>query len=144
MKNSIRLDVVSANDMLLDKQSKQKKPTSSNRKTANKGDARNIVDALGSPWGESTWGAEVTSSASDASAKANIYKKDDDTYSVKLSVDVASLSSLKENSPEECIKNLLSGIDSVADVCSQLSRAVARSEQTERPDVQEIVQAEEV
>jgi len=86
----------------------------------------------------------VTSSASDASAKANIYKKDDDTYSVKLSVDVASLSSLKENSPEECIKNLLSGIDSVADVCSQLSRAVARSEQTERPDVQEIVQAEEV
>ena len=80
MKNSIRLDVVSANDMLLDKQSKQKKPNASKRKTANQGDARNIVDALGSPWAESSWGAEITSSASDASAKANIYKKQDDTY----------------------------------------------------------------
>lgn len=144
MKNSIRLDVVSANDMLLDKQSKQKKPNASKRKTANQGDARNIVDALGSPWAESSWGAEITSSASDASAKANIYKKQDDTYSVKLSVDVASLNSLKESSPEDCIKNILSGIDSVADVCSQLSRAIAKSDQSDLSEVKEIISSEEV
>tara|TARA_A100001037_G_scaffold67550_1_gene59995 strand:+ start:34601 stop:35041 length:441 start_codon:yes stop_codon:yes gene_type:complete len=145
MKNSIRLDVVSANDMLLDKKSKQNKSTGPVRKSANRGDAKNIVNSLGSPWKESTWGAEIKANTQDASAKANIYKKSDDTYNVRLSIDVTSLSSLQENSPEDCIKNLLTGIESVADVCSQLSRDLAQqqTEQTTFNEVSEVVQTED-
>ena len=127
MKNSVKLDVVSANDRLLDKNAKVKS-SARKRKSSNKGDAYSIVKSLGSPWKESTWGAELKAKTQNASATTNVFKKEDNSYGIRLSVDITdSINSLESDSAQSCIQNIMVGIDSVADVCSQLSRKLASS-----------------
>jgi hypothetical protein len=121
MKTSMKLDVVSANDMTYDHS--VKRPKQKSRKDANNGQAKEIVDSLGGKWGESKWGAELKSQADDVSATANVFKKANGKYGCRLNIDASFIGNMTDSdSPQACIDNILVGIDSIAKSCSELSR----------------------
>ena len=142
MKTSMKLDVVSANDMAYE-QSANKVRRVKSRKSANNGQAKEVSSELGGSWSESNWGAEIKTQVDDVTTTANVFKKDNGQYGYRVRVDSSGVGSHTDmETPQACVENVLVGIESIVKACSELSRDafLKTQEQTEASDAEDSVQ----
>lgn len=118
MKNSSRLDVVSANDITFEKRVQKKREAKNLRYQV----AETVSD-LGGEWSASNASAELSCRVDDVSATANVFKKDNGKYGYKLTIDSSGIGDdANIDTPQACVENILVGIDSIAKTCSELYR----------------------
>jgi hypothetical protein len=118
MKNSSRLDVVSANDITFEKRVQEKRAAKNLKYRV----AETVAD-LGGEWSATNTGAELSCQVDDVSATANVFKKDNGKYGYKLTIDSSGIGDgANIDTPHACVENILVGIDSIAKTCSELYR----------------------
>lgn len=131
MKNSVRLDVVSAN-------------TAVSKKRIREVENSDIATDLGSEWTKSRLGAKLKCNVDNVSATASIFKKNNGKYGCKLDVDSSYVGqTLDSDTPSACVENILAGVDAVAKMCLELRQDAYlkyQEEQSESLDESESIQ----